>query len=114
MTVIISTQFATNPAKGSITTDGTEQSIVAASVSGIYTLQIQLTNMVDGDEAELRHYIKVNGGSKVELGFMTIGNNVPAVLFGPFEDAGYVEFTIKRTAGTDRAYPWQVLNAEGV
>lgn len=114
---VITTLLSPNPASGNTTTDGTEQTLAsAASAAGIYQLLIDTTNMVDGDQIELRAYTKSNGSATEHQAYFASFANAQTDLVKmslPIATAADIKFTVKRTAGTDRAYQWGVLNLCG-
>lgn len=100
-------------AHGSVTTDGTVQTLNSASftTSGVYVLGVDLTLMVNADEVEIIVSTKVlTGGSEAVYSrhrFLhaqgpKVWQTVP--LLSPYS----ISFTVQRVAGTDHAYPWAV------
>lgn len=112
-TPVVATGLSPNPASGTTTTDGTEQVLASGtSTPGDYVFALDATNMVDGDTIELRVYtVLKSAGSYRQAYFASFSNTqtdaakvsicLPSVY-------GY-KATLKRTAGTDRAYDWAVL-----
>lgn len=101
---------------GTTTTDGTEQELSAATAAGgVYQLDVDCTNMVDGDSVTFKIYKKaLSSGTRRLFESYSISDGGKGVIsFGPFPTAGDIRFTIQRTAGTDRAYPWGILNFTG-
>lgn len=97
---------------GSVTTDGTEQAMFSTlNTAGSYVLLIDRNAMAAGDAMEIKIKRKVRGADTVRV-YIHAPYAMPAVepviASIPFAvhsacDAGA---TIKRLAGTDRAYPW--------
>ena len=113
---VITTLLSPNPASGSQTTDGTENSLVSGTASGTYVLTLETVNMADGDVLEIRGYHKPGASATKRQNFYLALSNTqgdPGFISPPIPTEGYVEFTIKRTAGTDRSYKWSVLNLNG-
>lgn len=114
MTIAVTALLSVNPAVGDTTTDGSEQTLASGTAAGIFELNLNRANMVDGDFVELRAYKKVNDTTKQQVAFATIARGGDThVQFGPIATATYIEFTLKRVAGTDRAYKWSIENYEG-
>lgn len=114
----ISTQLSVNPASGTKTTDGTEQTLCQSTnlpIGSTFQLVIDTSAMADGDAIELRRYRGFNGGAFQLAGFATFGNvqtdAMKESLPGFMETGGQIKYTIKRVAGTDRAYPWAVVQS---
>lgn len=110
----ITALLSPNPASGNTTTDGTEQTLASATAApGVYQLDIDLTNMADGDQIEIRAYKKSNSSATEHLADVFSFANVqavPVVEIGPYSTVGDIKFTLKRISGTDRAYQWGVIN----
>jgi hypothetical protein len=114
------TLLSPNPATGTTTTDGTEQTLASGAAGGSFALQIDISAMQDGDEAELRAYTKAkSGGTERQIGYARLGplgqssSSDQIQPFGPFPVVDDIKITLKRLAGTDRAYDWSVLNLYG-
>lgn len=89
----------------------TEHTLATVATSGVFVIQLDLSNMVLGDYAEV--VIKVrqtSGGAYKQQSYSlyahaqadVIQQSVPIV--APYG----VEFTLKQTAGTGRDFPWLV------
>src|SRR5678809_747974 len=110
---IITALLSPNPASGTATTDGTEQTLASASAAaGTYVLRLDVHNMVDGDTIEVRGYTSSDAANQRVCMFYSKANlQTLAVDVGPpIPTADYIKFTIKRVGGTDRAYAWSVIN----
>lgn len=103
------------------TGSGTEDSVTTVVVSGAFSFHIDAVNMVAGDIVELRVYrIILTGGTKRVLLFAAFYGAQPthniikeiAPIFNDLTDASSIEFTIKQTFGTGRAFPWKVLRED--
>lgn len=93
------------------TTDGSEQTLSSGTTQGNLVLEVDTINMVDGDTIELRGYGKSNGSAtEHEIYFATFSNtqSSPLKVSPPVYSVADYKFTIKRIAGTDRAYQWGV------
>lgn len=96
----------------------TEHSLTTATVAGTFQIVVDISAMVAGDILELRAKRKVlTSGTEVSED-LTILVDAPAtddkVVEGEFypnlnTDAASLEWTLKQTAGTGRAFPWQVF-----
>jgi hypothetical protein len=102
-----------NIATGNTTTDGNEQTLASGTAPGRYCLEVDTANMVDGDTIELRLYGKANGSAtQRECYFATFSNTQSS----PLKVSPVVPLvqdykaTIKRIAGTDRAYQWGLVS----
>lgn len=103
----------TELAKGVITTDGLEQTIRDETVTGLkdYSAQINCKNMVSGDTIELRVYIYDPQAATITETYRTFtisGAQVDDIFFVPSMPTARFKLTIKRIAGTDRAYDWVI------
>jgi hypothetical protein len=108
----------TSVAAGSKTADGNEQTLEASNLTaaGSYVLCVDLVNMVLGDAVELRVKTKARStGTLQTVYFATYANaqtqlnvySVPVPIDGT--ESAQISFTLKQTAGTNRAYPWNVM-----
>lgn len=88
---------------------GTEHTLASPTTAGTYVLEVDTSNLVNGDLVELRVYNKVDGTNyrqvwKGAYQHIQVDNNKaspPLALAG----AG-AKFTLKQTAGTGRSFPW--------
>ena len=96
----------------------TEHFLANVNQAGVYTLHVDLSNMVAGDSVELRVYQMVlTGGTArvayympyhdVQLPDAMIAISVP--ISNELTDAQALRFSLKQTAGTSRNFPWKVL-----
>jgi hypothetical protein len=98
---------------GTTTTDGTEQTLGSVETSNINAVLVLDCNaMANGDTIEVRIYTKALSGGTSRLAYLATYSNAQAkpVKYSVPVPAN-IEFkaTIKRTAGTDRAYDWAIL-----
>ena len=89
----------------------TEHTLATITAAGTYVLEVELTNLVDGDELELRIKVKGRSASTSRLAYIqsyahaqsrlvVLSVPVPA----PFEFIA----TLKQTAGTGRVFIWSI------
>ena len=84
-----------------------------ANTTRIYVPTLETNNMADGDVIEVRGYHKPGASSTKRQNFyfsLSKLQSDPGFIAPPIPTEGYLEFSIKRTAGTDRSYKWSVLN----
>lgn len=114
----VSTLLTPNPAKGSQTaTIGTEHTLASSTAVAsdcALELDVDLSNMVDGDTVELRIYSNANGVAADKLCYQATFSNaqtvqlavsIPKIVPG----GGRFKATLKQVAGTGRAFDWQVV-----
>ncbi len=101
---------------GSLTTDGTEQTLyVNNAPAGIFIpicLKLNCTNQTATETIVLRTYYRIeNGGNLIEQDTVTyVGVISPELLNIDLEPNRYgIHVTIEKTAGTNRAYDWEVF-----
>ena len=104
---------------GTITTDGTEQTIYTEeSPAGIFRpicAKVDFTNHTAGETVVLRVYYRIAPGGAFVRQDGTTFAGVPADLLANtnFEPNRYgIKFTIEKTAGANRAYDWEVFYEE--
>ena len=89
----------------------TEHTLATITAAGTYVLEVELTNLVDGDELELR--IKVKGRSASTSRLVYIQSYVHAqsrlvVLSVPVPAPFEFIATLKQVAGTGRVFIWSI------
>lgn len=102
---------------------GTEHTLDAETTAGVYTITVNLKNMVNGDILQLRVYKKVLTGdaqswlmyeaeySNLQGDAAAVGskaNGEVLVISPAIVGAFGCTFTLLQTAGTGRAFPWVV------
>lgn len=91
-------------------TVGTEHSLAVLTGPKSFMLVIDLGNMVNGDEVELRAKAKVlSGGTRKQMDFAVFqhAQPEPVAIFGPFPGGHDCEFSLKQTAGASgRSFDW--------
>lgn len=105
----------TSVSTGTITTDGTEQTIVSDSSENFFwhMIKIYTDSMLSGDKITLKIYDYDTTGAAYKL-FDTVplqDAQTNPTYFSPPLPCHRFKITIQRTAGTDRAYNWERLSA---
>lgn len=98
---------------GSVTTDGTEQTLTTQTTAATYVLVTDTANMVNGDMIELRLKTKARSGGTSRQAYVVTYQNVqgnPNKYSVPVPANVEIVATIKRVGGSDRAYPWGLLS----
>lgn len=98
--------------EGTTTTDGTEQTLVTDTTNKIYVFKIDTAAMVNLDELEVRIKTIVRSAGTERVAYFVVYRNIqgqPIKLSPPLPEDISCKVTIKRIAGTDRAYPWKLL-----
>ena len=106
------------------TAGGTEDTLNTESGAGVFTLTVNLKNLVNGDVVVLRAYQKVLTGdsqqfecynavfSNVQGDAAAVGSNAQGdvVTASPplVSGAASLVFTLTQTAGAARTFPWRV------
>jgi len=102
----------TSPIEGTLTADGSEQTVVEATGTLEFQLDgyIDLSNMASGDTVVVREYMKIaSGGNYVKYAEETYSGaqSIP-LLHIVTKPARYaLKVTLQQTAGTNRDYPYQ-------
>lgn len=107
-------------AGGTITTDGTEQTIGSAvATGGVYFLRLDLNALAGGatpDIIEVREKLSVraSGTTRYLEGtpYTYVGGLAPAIIELPHRSilaSTGLEYTIKRVQGTDRTYTYAII-----
>ncbi len=93
-------------------TIGTEHSLATVSGVGTYVLMLDTSNMANGDTLEVRVKSKVlSGGAEVLYLFATYLHvqAEPLKMTIPVPSLHSLTATLKQTAGTGRAYEWNLV-----
>jgi len=93
----------------------TEHTLVTITVSNIYILAVDLTNMALGDELVLRIKTKVRTGDTAALAFSKAYSQIPhqvVVYSDPIPSPHSVAFTLEQEAGTGRVFSWAIYELE--
>src|SRR5690348_4897584 len=102
----------TAAASGTITTDGTEQTLSTQTTIGVYTLALDLSAMVNGDIIEIKLKTKILSGGTSRIAYhfyYAHAQGVPNVYSIAIPADIEIVATIKRLAGADHSYPWSLL-----
>jgi len=95
-------------------TIGTEHTLgTAITTPGVYVLVVDTNAMVNGDVLELRVYSKCKTGStsrQVRIGAFANVQVDPNKYSIPIPVDTECTFTLKQTAGTGRAFDWNILS----
>jgi len=100
-------------ASGTVTTDGTEQTLATLTSAKIFIFALDTAAMANGDEIELKIKTKCLTGGTSRIVYCVPYINTqgsPAKFSVPVPSDIEFVATIKRIAGTNRAYPWKVLS----
>lgn len=104
--------------EGQTLADGTEQTLATVTANKYLQFSINLTPMQSGDTLKVRWYKKVHSGGTLARfhmetysGDRTIEPLSPVEDSGPFWIANQARLTIEQTAGTNRTYDWEILEA---
>jgi hypothetical protein len=89
----------------------TEHALHTNTGAKSFLLVVDLSVLANGDELELRAKAKIlPGGTRkqMDLAVFQHAQADPVAIFGPYPSAHDLEFTLKQTAGTGRAFDWAV------
>lgn len=103
--------MATSNSDGSQTATGGEDTLATITTSGSFVLGLDANNMALGDTLVVRVKLKVRSTGTTRLAFERTYANVqsePVILSIPVASTNEIVFTIEQTAGTNRAYPWEI------
>lgn len=103
-------------AGGTLTTDGTEQTLFTENDAGVFFVRIDLNQLAAGatpDIIEVREKLSARGSGTARVlegsPYIFVGGQAPAIIELPHRsliaNSGYV-VTVKRVQGTDRDYIW--------
>jgi hypothetical protein len=106
-------------ASGTQTTSVPSEHIVTtATVNGVYSFHVDLSNMQTGDTVELRIYQKIITGDSPLVAYYQLYYNAQSTdgqiaisvpIANELAEADALKFSIKQTAGSSRNYKWKVL-----
>ena len=98
---------------GSVTTDGTEQTLATDTSNKVFVLVIDTVNMANNDTIEIKLKTIVRSAGTERIAYYVMYANVqgePIKYSIPVPANISFKATIKRLTGTDRAYPWALLS----
>ena len=95
----------------------TEHTLATITTSNVYQLVVDLSNMVNGDELELRIKVKALTGSTSRVVFFAtyahdVGADSEIVLSPPVPAPFEFIATLKQVAGTGRGFDWAIYEYE--
>jgi len=96
---------------GSITANGTEQTVYSTTSAGIYGGIIDTSNMASGDKVTLRLYVAINSTPtyvKVDTLDLEDAQTNPGVLIARTPAPYGFKVTLEQTAGTNRSYSYLI------
>lgn len=97
---------------GTLTADGTQQTVREYAGTGKLHAYIDLTNMAGGDTTVIRQFMKIkDGGSYIKYGEETYSGaqSLPMLHIIMKPSKWGVKITLQQTAGTNRNYDWETL-----
>lgn len=99
---------------GTVTTDGTEQTLGAAiTTAKVLSLLIDTAALTNGDTLQVTVYGKVLSGGTEHIVFQDEFADVqaePIKVVVPVPSPISWKATVKRTGGSDRAHPWSIVS----
>jgi len=105
--------MATSQADGSQTaTINTEHTLSTVTVAGSFVLHVDTNAMALGDVLELRVKLKTRSSGttrEAQVAYYAHVQGQPVKMSIPVASPHEVVFTLKQTAGTGRAFPWEVV-----
>lgn len=104
--------MTTSNSNGSQTaTVTTEHTLGTITTSGSFVLGVDADAMVLGDELILRAKLKIRSTGTTRLCYEAKYTHVqgsPAIVSIPIASTNEVVFTLEQSAGTSRAFPWEI------
>ena len=104
--------MATSNSNGSQTAViSTEHTLATITTDGSFVVGIDTNAMVLGDKLTLRVKVMVRSVGTTRLAYEVSYSNVqtePVVLSIPVASTNEIVFTLEQTAGTGRAFPWEI------
>lgn len=105
-------------ATGTVTADGSEQTLSTQAASGVYQAVIDLNNLAGGatpDIVEIRVYLMTLTGGTSRQAFPTFtfvgGVSPKEFVTPPLLAVHEYKITLKQTQGTNRTFPWSLRKA---
>jgi len=103
--------MATSNTDGSQTATGGEDTLATITASGSFVLGLDANAMALGGELIVRVKLKVREVGTTRLAYEATYSHVqglPVILSIPVASTNEIVFTIEQTAGTNRAYPFEI------
>ena len=104
--------MSTSNSNGSQTASiDTEYTLVTITASGTFVLGIDTNAMALGDKLTLKVKLKVRSSGTTRLAYTANYSHVQGEqvkLSIPVASTNEIVFTLEQTAGTGRAYPWEI------
>lgn len=101
--------------QGTLTADGTEQTVWSVTTNKYFSGQVDLQNMQTGDTVVMRRYVKVRSASTQTLEWAETYTNAQTgqnvINFPPWPADVLYAVTLQQTAGTNRAYDYKLWEA---
>jgi hypothetical protein len=91
-------------------TVSTEHTLAEPTTNATYQCDVDLVNLANGDNVELRLYVKLDG-TNYRLAWKATYQHAQAVLAvisPPIASLTQLKFTLKQTAGTGRNFFWGI------
>jgi hypothetical protein len=91
----------------------TEHTLTTQTTDDTYVLLVDTNAMVLGDKLTLRAKVKVRSTGTTRLAYTAEYSHVqgePVKISIPVPTVQEVVFTLEQTAGTGRAFPWEVVS----
>ena len=102
-------------ASGTITADGSEQTIAEIDETVRISGYISLSNMQAGDTVVIRQYMKINASyEKYKEESYSDSQSEPLIYVQPKEIASSTKITIQQTAGVYRDFDYEFIKEEEV
>lgn len=95
-------------------TISTEHTLSTETTAATYILSVDCANLANGDTVELRAYVKVRSTSTEAVYLLASYSHAQVEdvkMSIPVPTLHSVKFTLKQTAGTGRAFDWNVIKA---
>ena len=90
----------------------TEHTLASSSVTGTFVLSVDVSNMATSDTLEIRTFKRARSSTTERLFEIVTLNDAQTHLVVdslPFPSDGSVSVSIKQTAGTGRAFDWNLI-----
>lgn len=91
----------------------TEHPLTTQTTANTYVILVDTVNMVNGDKLILRVKTKVRSTGTTRLAYSAAYSHTQADLVKisiPVPSVNEIVFTLEQTAGTGKAFPWEVVS----